>query len=274
MAGGRYSAHHSRLAWPHRWLEPLRYRHLLFHLVASDVRSRYRRTSLGVLWAVIWPILFSIIFSLVAVNIFRTPLGTYVAYVVTGFTVWDFLAGAINGGTVSLSQAEGYLKQARLPYLLFPIRTVTYLALNFMFGSVACALVILVAAPSSVGLTWAWWPVSFALTYLLAVPLALISAVANLKFRDYTYGITLVVFLLWYLSPALISREVYEKPNLKPFTDINPLASIIDIFRDPMLNHLPPQPHDLLIVAIYIVILWTIGGVWLRIEGRRLIYHM
>lgn len=271
---GQYYARQSQQSPFAGWLEPLRFRYLLIHLVASDVRSRYRRTSLGILWAVVWPILFSTIFSVVAVNIFHTPLGIYVAYVVTGFTVWDFLAGAINGGTVSLTQAEGYLRQARLPYVLFPIRTVSYLAVNFMFGSIACALVILLVVPGAAGPTWAWWPVCFAMAFLFAVPLAAISAVANLKFRDYSYGISLVVFLLWYLSPALIAREIYEKPNLKPFTDVNPLASMIDLFRDPLLNRLPPQSHDLVIVAVYTAGLWVIAGLWMKVEGRRLIYHM
>ncbi|MBK8196755.1 MAG: ABC transporter permease [Acidobacteria bacterium] len=250
------------------------YRHLLFHLVASDLRSRYRRTYLGILWAIVWPMLFSFIFSFLAVNIFDVPLSTYIAYVVTGFVIWDFIAGSINGGTVSFQAAEGYLKQVRLPLILFPMRTVTFLAANFMFGTIAAAVVIAATTPSSISWTWIFWPLSLLMTYILALPLATISAIANLKYRDYSHAVSLIVFLMWYLSPALIAREVYEKENLKLFTDLNPFASLIDIFRDPMLNGLAPSQHDILLVLFYSAALWTISLAWLAAERKRLVFYL
>ena len=253
------------------WAE---HRHLLFHLVASDLRSRYRRTTLGVAWAVLWPVLFSVIFSTVAVNVFDTPLTSYVAYVVTGFIIWDFIAGCINGGTASLQQAEGYLRHKRLPLILFPLRTSCYYAVNFMFGSLASMLVIAVVSPHSVGWTWVWWPFSLAMTFFFATPLVVISAVANLKLRDYAYGVSLVVFMLWYLSPALIAREVYEKGALKSFTAVNPFASLIDIYRDVMLNARNPELHDVVLVLAMGTALWAAALLWLRAEGRRIIYYL
>jgi len=208
------------------------------------------------------------------VNIFDVPLSSYIAYVVTGFVIWDFIAGSINGGTVSFQAAEGYLRQVRLPLVLFPLRTVTFLAANFMFGTVAAAVVILVTSPESITWTWLFWPFSLFMTYIIALPLATISAIANLKYRDYSHAVSLVVFLMWYLSPALIAREVYEKENLKPFTDLNPFASLIDIFRDPMLNGAPPSQHDVLLVLAYAAILWWISLAWLAAERKRLIFYL
>ncbi|NWG72333.1 MAG: ABC transporter permease [Parvularculaceae bacterium] len=253
------------------WAE---HRHLLLHLVASDLRSRYRRTAFGVLWAVLWPVAFSLIFSMVAVNVFDTPLSAYVAYVVTGFIIWDFIAGCINGGTVSFQQAEGYLRHKRLPLILFPLRTSCYYAVNFAFGSVASILVIAAVSPHSFGWTWAWWPFSLAATFFFATPLVVISAIANLKLRDYAYGVSLIVFMLWYLSPVLIAREVYDKGALKKFTDLNPFASLIDIYRDIMLNGRHPEMHDVILVLGGGAVLWALALLWLRSEGRRLIYYL
>ena len=271
---GVYKNHLSDLSFWSRMRLLAGYRHLLFHLVASDLRSRYRRTYLGILWAVIWPMLFSFIFSFLAVNIFDVPLSSYIAYVVTGFVIWDFIAGSINGGTVSFQAAEGYLRQVRLPLILFPLRTVTFLAANFMFGTIAAAVVIAVTTPQSITWTWIFWPFSLVMTYILALPLATISAIANLKYRDYSHAISLVVFLMWYLSPALIAREVYEKENLKLFTDLNPFASLIDIFRDPMLNGLPPSQHDVLLVLAYAAVLWWASLTLLSVERKRLIFYL
>lgn len=252
----------------------LRYRHLLQHLVVSDLRARYRRTTLGIVWAVLWPVLFSAIFAVVAINLFDTSFEGYIAYVITGYVIWDFLAGSINGGTVSFLQAEGYLRQTRLPHIIFPIRTVSFLAVNFALGVLAALAVVLLASPSSFGWTWLFLPFIFVLVFLFAVPLALISAVANVKVRDYQHGITLVVFLVWYLSPILIARHVYESATLKPFTDINPIASLVDLFRDPVLNHAVPSLHDIAIVLAYGIVLWVLGLLWLEREKRLMVFHL
>lgn len=252
----------------------LKYRHLLIHLVGSDLRSRYRRTALGIVWAVLWPVMFSAIFSAVAINLFQTSFTGYVAYVISGYIVWDFLAGSINDGTMSFLKAEGYLRQTRLPFLLFPFRTVSFLAANLVLGAIAAAIVILFASPQSFGWTWLLLPISLLMAYLFAIPLALISAIANLKVRDYGHAVTLAVFLLWYLSPALIAREIYEAPSLKWFTDINPFASLIDIFRDPMLNSAGLSWHDIFIVTAYGVVLWAIGLFWLEHEKKVLVFHL
>jgi lipopolysaccharide transport system permease protein len=256
-----------------RW-EWLKYRHLMLHLVGSDLRSRYRRTALGLAWAVVWPVVFSAIFAIVAINLFDTTFSSYVAYVITGYVVWDFLAGSINGGTASFLQAEGYLRQTRLPHLLFPLRTVTFLGANLLLGSVAALLVVLFTAPQSFGPTWLFLPFAIGLTYLFAIPLALISAIANVKVRDYQHAVTLVVFMLWYLSPVLIAREVYEKPSLKWFTDINPFASLVDLYRDPILNHALPSLHDIIVVFVYGATLWSVGLFWLEREKRTLVFHL
>lgn len=252
----------------------LKYRHLLLHLVSSDLRSRYRRTALGILWALLWPVMFSAIFATVAINLFDTPFGAYVAYVISGYVMWDFLSGAINGGTVSFLQAEGYLRQTRLPLLLFPIRTATFLAANFLIGTLAALIVVLVTSPQSLGPTWLFLPFVFLIAYVFAIPLALISAIANVKVRDYQHAITLVVFLLWYLSPVLIAREVYDAASLKWFTSINPFASLVDLYRDPLLNHALPSLHDLGVVLVYSLVLWGLGIAWLERVKRELVFHL
>lgn len=273
MAGGTYSVSTPE-GGPLAGVSWLRHRHLLLHLVASDVRSRYRRSYLGILWALIWPVGFSLILSSVAIHVFRQPVEVYMLYVLSGMVVWDLIAGSITGGVASIQQAEGYLKQTRLPYLLFPLRTVSFLSVNTFFSSLACVLMILLLNPSAVSWTWLLWPVTWLMTYLFAVPLCLISAIANLKFRDYQHGISLVMFLFWYLSPNMIVREVFENPGLKTFTDLNPFTSLLDMFRNVSLYGKLPDTHDLTIWAAYTVGAWIVALLWLRNEHGRLIYYM
>lgn len=251
----------------------LRFRHLIFHLVASDLRSRYRRTYLGMAWAVLWPIGFSFIMSTVAVRIFNQPIQTYLMYVITGFVVWDFAGGAVTQGVGSIQAAEGYLRQTRLPHILFPIRTTAFLFVNYCFANIAIVLVILVFDREAISWTWTLWPVFSVLLFLFATPLVAISAVANLKYRDYGQAITLAMFLLWYMTPVIVLRHVYDSPGLATFTALNPFASLCDMFRDIMIYSRLPSLYDVGLVCAYTVGLWIVALGWLKFERRRLIHY-
>lgn len=261
----------SASAWGDSWL---RHRYLLFHLVGSDLRSRYRRSYLGIFWALLWPVAFSAIFATVAVNIFDAPFGEYVIYVVTGFVLWDFLAGAISGGAQCFQVAEGYMRQTRLPYLVFAIRCVSTLAVNFAFGSLAAAIVIIAGTPQAVAYTWLLWPFVTLAAFLFALPCAVISGIAHLKFRDYQHGIGLALFIMWYLSPVLISREIYNSPSLSLFSSMNPIASFCDMFRAIMMYRALPDLYDIALVSTYIVGLWIVAFGWFASERDKLVHWM
>jgi len=213
------------------------------------------------------------VFSWVAINIFHQPFKDYIIYVLTGVVVWDLLSGAFTQGAHAFLVSEGYLRQARLPYILFPIRSVAFLAVNYMFGTIAVLVMIAVFNPQSISLTWLWWPFVVLMTAIFCIPCAIFSAISNLKLRDFQHAISIVTLLLWYMSPALVIRSVYESPNIKWFTDINPFASLLDMYRDVMMYRHAPSLHDVLLVACYSIGLWIAALVWLRIEGRRLIHY-
>jgi lipopolysaccharide transport system permease protein len=251
-----------------------RHRHLLFHLVTADLRARYRRSYLGILWALIWPMAFSAIFTTVAINIFNAPFGSYVTYVVTGFVLWDFLAGAISGGATCFQAAEGYMRQTRLPYTVFALRSVSTLLVNFAFGSVAAASLIALATPEAVTWTWLLWPAVALSAYAFALPCAIMSGLAHLKFRDYQHAVGLALFMMWYLSPVLMARQVYESPQLALFTSVNPIASFCDVFRNIMMLGRLPEAHDLGVLALSTVGLWTVALSWFAAERKNLVHWM
>jgi lipopolysaccharide transport system permease protein len=254
--------------------ELFKHRHLLFHLVKSDVRNRYRRTYLGIAWALVWPIAFSFIIASVAIYIFKSALADYLIYIISGFMVWELISGAIVGGASCLIQSEGYVRQARIPYLLFAIRMVLSLSVNYFFSAIAAVGLVAVLRPDWLGPALLLLPVVWLMTALLAVPLALISGIANMRFRDYQHGISLVIFLLWYLSPNMVARDVYESAKLKIFTDINPAASLLDLSRLTLMQPSYATLQDVAVWAVYTVIAWTIGLLWLKRESSRLIYFM
>src|SRR5687768_8198994 len=83
-------------ARPHPFLEEAReayrYRDLVIQLVSRDIKTRYKRSILGIAWTMLNPLLMMAVLALVFSNIFRTSLPHYPVYVLAGLVCWNFIA--------------------------------------------------------------------------------------------------------------------------------------------------------------------------------------
>src|SRR5690606_26092310 len=121
-----------------------RYRHLCWNLVGSDLRSRFRRSHLGILWAVLQPLGFSLIIASVWAGVFQSQtFSTFVVYVYSGMLVWESFSQSILLSLDALINSKGYLKQARIPFLVFQMRVplagmvILLIGLTGLFGLMA-----------------------------------------------------------------------------------------------------------------------------------------
>ena len=67
-----------------------RFRPLLEELVARDVKIKYRRSVLGVLWTLLNPLFMMIILSVVFSNLFKFDVENYSLYIFSGLVVFFF----------------------------------------------------------------------------------------------------------------------------------------------------------------------------------------
>jgi len=70
--------------------EVVRYRSLLRNLVARDLKVRYKRSALGILWTMLNPLLLMIIFSVVFAQIFRVTDEHFTVYFLSSFVLPHF----------------------------------------------------------------------------------------------------------------------------------------------------------------------------------------
>lgn len=100
-----------------------RYRHLCLHLAISDLRARFRGSSLGILWAMVHPFIFALMYTFVLSSFFNQDVVLYSVYIFSGVVLWEAISGYLNVGAHSIVNASGYLKQAPIPLAIFPMRT-------------------------------------------------------------------------------------------------------------------------------------------------------
>lgn len=236
----------------------VRYRHLCWNLVASDLRARFRRSRLGMLWAVVMPLSFALLIALVWGQVFQQEsFWTFTVYVFSGMLVWEYFSVSINVSLDSLLNAAGYLRTARIPLLVFQLRVPLTSLVVFFFGFIGliCLMAPLGVIPMP-GPHLLLVPAFVVLLVMLVTPLSIIFSFLGTQYRDIRYISALVLQALFFVSPVMLQREVLERPELQILFYINPMIPLLKLFRDPVLHG---QMWDT--VSLYTIAAW-IGGLW------------
>jgi lipopolysaccharide transport system permease protein len=257
-----------------------RYRHLAFHLANADLKSRFRRSSLGILWAMIHPLSFALMYSFVLVKFFNADsFADFSVYVLTGMVLWDCLANFAGLGAVSIISGAGYLKQSPMPMLLFPIRTTMTLIIVFLIGVCAIAFYVAVLGQfvplqAKLSIYWEWLaPLTLAL-FFLGIPIATIAGFMNVLFRDTQQVIVIATQALWFSSPVFFPRELFETEGLALWGMINPVVALCDIFRAAVIEGQPPSPDSWIVVGSWGCALWILAIIMIAFNDRKCIHGL
>ena len=75
-----------------------RYSFLLGQLISRDFKVKYKRSVLGVLWSLLYPVLMMCVMAAVFSGMFRfsVPGVSYLAYLMTGLTLFNYFSEASN----------------------------------------------------------------------------------------------------------------------------------------------------------------------------------
>lgn len=250
------------------------YRHFLMHLVASDLRGRFRRTYLGIIWALLLPLAFASSLAMLFSGVFHQPWQDMVLYIYSGLIMWEFFSSSASRGADAFTDAVGYISQARLPVIIFPIRAVMGAAVYFLISLIGLILLILLAKPAALNFHWLYFPVFFFAILYICMPLAIISAFINVSVRDFQPVQGIILQFLSFLSPIFIVKDAYLAPALREFSAINPVYALANLFRDPLLYSGTPAIYDLLVVLVWGTMFWILAIVFAKSIDNKIIYYL
>ena len=73
-----------------------RFRPLLNELVSRDIKIKYRRSIMGVLWTLLNPLLMMIVLSIVFSNLFKFDIENFPLYLLSGQVIFNFYSDSTN----------------------------------------------------------------------------------------------------------------------------------------------------------------------------------
>ena len=74
------------------------YKDMIFSLVKRELRGRYQKSVLGMLWTFLNPFFQIVIYTLVFTFIFPSNIENYYIYLMTGIIPWNFFTEALGQG--------------------------------------------------------------------------------------------------------------------------------------------------------------------------------
>src|SRR4029078_4497256 len=167
-------------------------RYFWTHLAFSDLRSKWRRSFLGVAWSVVQPLGMTALLAVVFGKIFHQNIVELAPYILSGMNAWDFFMATLIGGSLSFVQADAYINDERHPLAIYTLRTTLTNLMVWMMASLSLIGWVLVVKPQSFGWCWLPAPLFFPLAAFMAWPLATGLAYIGARFRDLPHALTLV----------------------------------------------------------------------------------
>ena len=109
-------------------------RYFWWALVRIDLRKRYRGSAIGLGWSLLQPIAMTAVLCTVFCQLFHADLRTYVTYVLSGLTVWNYITAVAMQGCQCFFGGEPYIRQHPAPLAIYPLRVTLGASVHLLLG--------------------------------------------------------------------------------------------------------------------------------------------
>ena len=248
------------------------YRDLILYLVARDLKVRYRRSTIGLLWTMLQPLLMMLVLNTVFSSIFRFNINNYAVYALAGILFWNFFQQSIVSSMNSLKGNAHILQKLPVPMAVFPVATVISGAVNLALALVPL-LAILVVTGHPLEYSLLFLPVSILLAALFTLGAGLLLSPLAVFFSDVVELVTVLLTLTMYLTPIFYPMSIVPE-QFRWAVRFNPVRSILEVFRDPIyFGKIPPLSHISISVVVALVAL-LIGSIMFRRSADRIPFYV
>ncbi len=205
-----------------------KYKSLLSELIRRDIKIKYRRSILGILWSFLDPLFYMVVLTVVFSTLFhRIP--NYPVYYLIGMLAYMFFAGGSTYAMGSMIGMSGIWKSIYVPKYLYVLSAVLSNFVTYLLSLIVLfAIMLILKVPFTVYILLAPLPILALIIQTIGV--GLIVATLNVFFRDIEHLYSVFTMILMYGTP------IFYPPDIMPAAfrfvqTYNPLFNVIDCLR-------------------------------------------
>lgn len=211
-----------------------KYQYLLSQLIIKDIKLKYRRSYLGIVWTLIEPLLTMMVLTMV----FSAFLGRngiadnlpFPVYILAGRLLYSFFASSTKGAMKSIRSNAAMIKKVYVPKYMYPLASILSNFLIFLISLIVLfgVAIVLHVAPT-------WWMIMAIVPIiqllLICIGVGLILATLAVFFRDLEYLWGVALMLIMYTCAIFYEAEKLYQGGYGWLLNINPVYGVIRNFR-------------------------------------------
>ena len=221
-------------------------RRLIRYLVQADVRKKGADTLLGNLWWVLDPLLQMAVYVVLVSVVFDRAVPDYPLFIFAAILPWKWFQSTVQDAITSVTGADRLIRQIQFPKLVLPVASAAAGIVNFAFGLIPLAGLMLLLYRDRLSVALVLIPVVAAVQFTFNLALAIGLAAINVFYRDVGNLSRHALRLWFYLSPGLYAIEVLRDtaghiPVVGQLLLANPFAILFTAYRDVIYHGVAPD---------------------------------
>ena len=231
-----------------------KYNSLLKNLIERDLKVKYRRSALGIMWSVLNPLLMMLVISAVFANVFKFDIKDFPIYYITGAWIFNFVSEATSSSLSSVIGAAPLIKKVYIPKYIFPLEKCLFSFVNMVFSLIAVAIVY---AIFGVQLHWTilLFPVIMIYALIFSIGLSLVLSTYNVFFRDIGHLYSVWITAWMYFTPIIYPINALPEAMIK-IIKLNPLYYYVEYAREIMIyGNIPSLTQNIICIGFSLIIL-------------------
>lgn len=239
-------------------------RSLLYQMVRRDFEQRFVGSAAGWLWGLIHPLVLLACWTFVFQICLRVPppsdglTDNYTVFLFCGYLPWMLFQETLQRATNSLLENGNLITKTVFPSELVPV--------SVFLSAMVSHLLALVLVIAMIGF-WLQYisamivflPLYMFLLGMLAVGFGWIFSALQVYLRDTSQVVTVLLTGWFWLTPIFVDSQRFPR-KLQFIAALNPLAYVVRAYRERLLSHRLPDLHELLILTLFAIGIFTAGG--------------
>ena len=237
--------------------ELLRYRDLLYLMTLANIKRRYKRSTLGIIWTLLGPLLTMTVLTIAFSNLFRFSLINYPIYLLSGLIFWNLFTQTTQDAMNSMIWGGDLLRRIYIPRTVFPLTAIISGLINLFLNLIPLAIIMLIFKHAFRPALF-FIPFAILLVAMFALGIGLILSTMAVFFLDVIYLYQVFISAWFYLTPIIYPRDIFPARYVW-YMNLNPLYNLLEIFRAPIYLGLIPGTNTILAATSWALVSLLIG---------------
>lgn len=238
-----------------------KYQFLLSELVVKEIKLKYRRSYLGILWTLLEPLLTMIVLTIVFSSFYGKDDRYFPVYILTGRLLYSYFSNATKSAMKSIRVHGQMIKKVYVPKYIYPLSSILSQYITFLISLIVLVGVsIYCNVKPTIYMLQAIIPLF--ILFIMVLGVGLILATLAVFFRDMEYLWGVILMLIMYCSAIFYEPKRVLATGNGWILKYNPLYSVILNFRNSILYGVKLDPFALW-YSLGFSLIALIVGIWL-----------